>query len=120
MPILALTALLSWPLVAGVLFSRLDRQRAMIWTLFAGYLLLPMLVAIDLPAFPGLDKSVIPSLAAAALVLVVIVFVLGLLRGENWIEMFRVSVAMAVAAVPDQGYAEVERAHAVLAGSGPA
>jgi len=41
------------------------------------------------------------GLALAALVLVAIVFVLGLLRGENWIDMFRVSVAMAVAAVPE-------------------
>jgi Ca2+-transporting ATPase len=41
------------------------------------------------------------GLALAALVLVAIVFVLGLLRGENWVDMFRVSVAMAVAAVPE-------------------
>ncbi len=41
------------------------------------------------------------GLALAALVLVAIVFALGLLRGENWIDMFRVSVAMAVAAVPE-------------------
>jgi Ca2+-transporting ATPase len=41
------------------------------------------------------------GLALAALVLVAIVFILGLLRGENWIDMFRVSVAMAVAAVPE-------------------
>ncbi len=41
------------------------------------------------------------GLALAALVIVAIVFALGLLRGEDWIEMFRVSVAMAVAAVPE-------------------
>lgn len=41
------------------------------------------------------------GLALAALVLVTVVFVLGLLRGENWIDMFSVSVAMAVAAVPE-------------------
>ena len=41
------------------------------------------------------------GLALAALVLVAIVFVLGILRGETWIDMFRVSVAMAVAAVPE-------------------
>lgn len=68
MPVFALMVLLSWPVVVGLLFSRLDRQRALIWSLFAGYLLLPMLVAIDLPVFPGLDKSVIPALAAAVMV----------------------------------------------------
>ncbi|MBN1431009.1 MAG: cation-translocating P-type ATPase [Anaerolineae bacterium] len=41
------------------------------------------------------------GLALAALVLVAVVFALGLLRGENWIDMFSVSVAMAVAAVPE-------------------
>ena len=41
------------------------------------------------------------GLALASLILVAVVFILGLLRGENWIELFRVSVAMAVAAVPE-------------------
>ncbi len=41
------------------------------------------------------------GLAIAALVLVVIVFILGILRGEDWVDMFSVSVAMAVAAVPE-------------------
>ncbi len=41
------------------------------------------------------------GLALAALFLVAVVFALGLLRGENWIDMFSVSVAMAVAAVPE-------------------
>jgi Ca2+-transporting ATPase len=41
------------------------------------------------------------GLAVAALVIVALVFVSGLLRGESWIEMFRISIAMAVAAVPE-------------------
>ncbi len=41
------------------------------------------------------------GLALAALAIVAVVFFFGILRGENWIEMFRVSVAMAVAAVPE-------------------
>lgn len=46
----------------------LDRQRALIWSILAGYLLLPPVVAIDLPVFPALDKMMIPALAAAAMV----------------------------------------------------
>ncbi|HET9590900.1 MAG TPA: HAD-IC family P-type ATPase, partial [Anaerolineales bacterium] len=41
------------------------------------------------------------GLALASLVLVAIVFGLGVLRGENLVELFTVSVAMAVAAVPE-------------------
>ena len=33
---------------------------------YAGYLLLPPLVEIDLPVFPGLNKAMVPALAAAA------------------------------------------------------
>jgi Ca2+-transporting ATPase len=41
------------------------------------------------------------GLAVAALGLVAVVFILGVARGESWIDMFSVSVAMAVAAVPE-------------------
>jgi Ca2+-transporting ATPase len=40
-------------------------------------------------------------LAAAAMVLVVVIFVLGLLRGEAWEEMLLTSVSLAVAAIPE-------------------
>lgn len=68
MPVLAFLVLLTWPLVVAVLFQRMERARALIWSIFAGYLLLPQLVEIDLPAFPGLNKHMIPALAAAAMV----------------------------------------------------
>lgn len=41
------------------------------------------------------------QLAIVAGVLVLIIFVLGVLRGENWVEMFETSVSLAVAAVPE-------------------
>lgn len=68
MPILALMVLLSWPVVVGILFSRKERAAALIWSIFAGYLILPQLVEIDLPAFPGLNKHMIPAMAAAVMV----------------------------------------------------
>ena len=64
MPIMAL---LVWPLVVALLFARRDPQRALIWSILAGYLLLPPVFAIDLPVFPALDKMMIPALAAAAM-----------------------------------------------------
>ncbi|RCW85076.1 hypothetical protein [Paracoccus lutimaris] len=72
MPIFALLVLLSWPVVVAVLFSRLDPQRALIWSILAGYLLLPPVVEIDLPVFPGLNKAMVPALAAAVMVYFVI------------------------------------------------
>jgi hypothetical protein len=68
MPIFAFMVLLSWPVVVVILFSRQERAQALIWSIFAGYLLLPQLVEIDLPAFPGLNKHMVPAIAAAVMV----------------------------------------------------
>lgn len=65
----AYAALLLWPLVAIVLFARLRVDKALVWTLMGGYLLLPPVAAIDLPMIPAFDKASIPSLAALAAIL---------------------------------------------------
>lgn len=62
-----IVALLVWPLVVALLFARRDPQRALIWSILAGYLLLPPVVALDLPVFPALDKMMVPAVAAAAM-----------------------------------------------------
>ena len=56
-----------WPLVSWTFWTRLQPGRALLWTLLAGYLVLPPLTAIDLPVVPNLDKASIPNLAALAL-----------------------------------------------------
>ncbi len=56
-----------WPLVSWIIWTRLAPGRALIWTLLAGYLVLPPLTAIDLPAVPDLNKESIPNLIALAL-----------------------------------------------------
>lgn len=60
----AYLALLAWPLVTLVLFRKLPRERALIWAILGGYLLLPQLVAFDFPLIPPLDKTAIASLSA--------------------------------------------------------
>lgn len=65
MPALGLIMLLIWPVVVAVLFNRMPRPQAAIWSILAGYLLLPPLLSIDLPAIPAIDKSTIPAMAAA-------------------------------------------------------
>lgn len=59
-----LIMLLSWPIVVAVLFSRMPRQKAAIWSILAGYLFLPPVINIDLPAIPPIDKATIPAMAA--------------------------------------------------------
>jgi hypothetical protein len=54
------------PLLAYVLFRRIDPARALIWTILASYLFLPPLTSFNLPVVPDLDKFSIPSLAALA------------------------------------------------------
>lgn len=71
MPVLAMTVLLSWPIIVAILFSRLERPQALIWSILAGYLLLPPMVEIDLPVFPGMSKVTFPSVAAAVMVYLV-------------------------------------------------
>ncbi|QGX99511.1 hypothetical protein EI983_15035 [Roseovarius faecimaris] len=66
---LAYLALMIWPLVCVLLFRRLSPQRAVIWSLLAGYLLLPPLAEFDLPLVPDMDKFSIPNICAFALAL---------------------------------------------------
>ncbi len=61
-----------WPLVTWVLYSRTSPEKALIWTILAGYLLLPPVIAINLPVVPNLDKETIPNLAALFMVLFVL------------------------------------------------
>lgn len=61
---LAYAALLAWPLVTVWLFRALPLERALIWSILGGYLLLPQQAAFDAPLIPPLDKSSIPNLAA--------------------------------------------------------
>jgi hypothetical protein len=59
----AYAMLLIWPLVALWLFKKLPRAEALIWTLVAGYLLLPAGTAINLPVLPALSKANSPAFA---------------------------------------------------------
>ena len=62
----AYLVLAAWPCVALVLFRRLPVERALIWTLLGGYLVLPPLANFDLPLLPPLNKVLIPNLMALA------------------------------------------------------
>ncbi|WP_323035166.1 hypothetical protein [Pararhodobacter sp.] len=98
--IFALLALLSWPLVAAILFKKLPLERALIWSILGAYMVLPQISAIDLPIVPALNKETIPNLTAFAICLGVWgkfpdLFPKGLL-GKALLVMFIVSPAITV------------------------
>ncbi len=66
----AFLMLFSWPLVAAVLFRFLPLQKALIWTLIGGFLILPSATQIKLPMIPALDKSLIPAVSALVLCMI--------------------------------------------------
>ena len=62
--------LFSWPLVSVVLFRVLPLQKALIWTILGGYLILPSGTGIDVPLLPDMDKSLISALSALLLCMI--------------------------------------------------
>ncbi|MDP5305999.1 hypothetical protein [Paracoccus spongiarum] len=59
---LAVLMMTSWPFVTLAMYLRLPPRSAVIWSILAGYMLLPAGMSLDLPALPGLSKHSIPSL----------------------------------------------------------
>jgi hypothetical protein len=68
--ILAYLVLFSAPLAAVVLFRVLSLERALVWTIIGGHLLLPSETAIKFPMIPAIDKALVPSVSALLLCLV--------------------------------------------------
>ena len=62
-----LFALLVWPIVIVVLFRRLSLPAALCWSLIAGYLLLPVGNAFDLPLLPAYTKTTMPAMVAGVM-----------------------------------------------------
>lgn len=70
----ALVMLLVWPAVVVVLFGRLPRPEAAVWSILGGYLILPPAVELTIPGIQHVDKYVIPALFA---------FIMTLIRGRS-------------------------------------
>ena len=56
--------LIIWPAACLFLFRRLPVERAIIWSILAGYLILPQQAEFDLPLVPDMDKVSIPNISA--------------------------------------------------------
>jgi hypothetical protein len=64
-----LAVLFAWPVISGIIFSRLHLPLAVIASLLAAFLFLPEIVNIDLPLLPAIDKYTIASFSALAFAL---------------------------------------------------
>ena len=69
--------LMIWPVACVVMFRRMGIERAIIWSILGGYLLLPPRAVFDLPLVPDFNKTSIPNLCALACCLWVQIPVLG-------------------------------------------
>ncbi len=66
---IAYLMLLIWPFVTLYLFRTLKLERALIWSILAGYLFLPPLAEFNLPLVPAMDKVSIPNLSVLLVLL---------------------------------------------------
>lgn len=64
---IAYLMLLMWPFVCLVLFRTQSVERAIVWSILGGYLLLPPLAEFNLPLVPAMDKVSIPNLSMLAI-----------------------------------------------------
>lgn len=62
--ILAQLTLIAWPLATLAIFLSMNTQRAIVFSLIAGYLFLPAIIGFDFKGIPTFDKTSIPNLAA--------------------------------------------------------
>ena len=67
--IFAFLVLLGSPIVAVILFRLLPLERALVWTIIGGHLLLPSETYIKLPMIPAIDKALVPAVSALVLCL---------------------------------------------------
>jgi hypothetical protein len=65
----AYLVLFSSPIAAVVLFRLLPLERALVWTLIGGHLLLPSSTTVKLPMLPGIDRELVPAVSALILCL---------------------------------------------------
>ncbi len=67
---LAVAMLLAWPLVIILMFRVMSLERALIWSLLGGYMLLPQVTEINFPGIPAFNKTSLPNLTAFMVIVV--------------------------------------------------
>ena len=62
--IFAYLVLLGSPIAAVLLFRFLSLERALVWTVIGGHLILPSSTFIKFPMIPTIDRALIPAVSA--------------------------------------------------------
>lgn len=60
---IAYMALIVWPIVTFAIFAFMRPEKAIVWSLLAGYLLLPVKASFDFPGIPAFDKTTIANIS---------------------------------------------------------
>ena len=70
--IIAYIALLTWPFIVYAMFRKMSPERAFIWAILGGYMLLPQGTEFNISMVPALDKVSIPNLTAAIMCVILL------------------------------------------------
>lgn len=60
---IAYAALILWPIITIIIFAIVRQPKAIIWSLLAGYLFLPVKTSFDFPGIPAFDKTTVANLS---------------------------------------------------------
>lgn len=66
----AVFALMLWPLAIILMFRFMTLERALIWSILGGYMLLPQVTEFNFPGIPAFNKTSIPNLTALMVIIV--------------------------------------------------
>lgn len=81
---IAYLVLLLWPIAIIWMFRKMPPERAFIWSILGGYMLLPEATAFNLPMIPAFDKVSIPNLTVFVVCLMLLKMRFSLLP-EGWL-----------------------------------
>lgn len=85
--IFAYLVIIAWPIISLFAFRILSKQKAILFTLLAGYLLLPVKTAFNIPFIPSLGKSNVTVLACLFCLIFIKKQTIGLFGSRSWVKL---------------------------------
>lgn len=115
-------ALVIWPLVTLILFRSFSLKMALVWSVVAGYLLLPSELEIffNIPLFPSLDKRIIPIVSAAVFATVTVKQLAQQSRSRSQADLLKLTGPVMPGWIPKARFAQLSMAMMVVGSVGTA